>query len=169
MSIFEPLGKYVIKPATEILGGAGLSYWATKQSHKAAEDAELAAWNRQKDYNHPAMQKQRYIEAGLNPNLMYSGAGADAGNTNSSIHQRNPYSYHDTVQKYLTLEGMFAQNRLTNAEADYKNKESKLLGATGLRTDPNWLKTLFRLLPSEEKRKIPLSLDDAKKNWFGLR
>lgn len=43
----------------------------------------LEQWNRENEYNSPAAQMQRYIDAGLNPNLIY-GSGASAGTAASS-------------------------------------------------------------------------------------
>lgn len=43
----------------------------------------LEQWNRENDYNTPASQMQRYIDAGLNPNLIY-GSGTSAGTASSS-------------------------------------------------------------------------------------
>lgn len=43
----------------------------------------LEQWNRENEYNTPAAQMQRYIDAGLNPNLIY-GSGTSAGTSASS-------------------------------------------------------------------------------------
>lgn len=42
-------------------------------------DLALQNWNRENAYNSPEAQMQRYLAAGLNPNLVY-GAGASSGN-----------------------------------------------------------------------------------------
>ena len=42
-------------------------------------DLALQNWNRENEYNSPEAQMQRYLDAGLNPNLVY-GAGASSGN-----------------------------------------------------------------------------------------
>lgn len=42
-------------------------------------DLALHNWNRENEYNSPEAQMQRYLAAGLNPNLVY-GAGASSGN-----------------------------------------------------------------------------------------
>lgn len=42
-------------------------------------DLALQNWNRENEYNSPESQMQRYLAAGLNPNLVY-GAGASSGN-----------------------------------------------------------------------------------------
>ena len=40
----------------------------------------LDMWNKQNEYNSPTAQLQRYKDAGLNPNLIYGGGSASAGN-----------------------------------------------------------------------------------------
>lgn len=50
------------------LFNTGTTLYANAQNRKNA----LADWNRQNAYNAPAQQMQRYKEAGLNPNLIYS-------------------------------------------------------------------------------------------------
>jgi hypothetical protein len=50
------------------LFNTGSTLYANSQNRKNA----LADWNRQNTYNAPAQQMQRYKEAGLNPNLIYS-------------------------------------------------------------------------------------------------
>lgn len=50
------------------LFNTGSQLYANSQNRKNS----LADWNRQNAYNAPAQQMQRYKEAGLNPNLIYS-------------------------------------------------------------------------------------------------
>lgn len=50
------------------LFNTGSQLYANSQNRKNA----LADWNRQNAYNSPVRQMQRYKEAGLNPNLIYS-------------------------------------------------------------------------------------------------
>lgn len=149
--MFAPILQNVVNPILQASAGGLASYFSTKLSHKAASAAEDKAWNRTTEYNHPKAQKERFIEAGLSPNLMYSNAGASAGNTTSDIQQRQPFTLQDTVHKYLTLEAMLANNDLVKAnianvmaDTDYKHKEASLLGKYGLKTDPNWIKVALR-------------------------
>lgn len=44
----------------------------------------LEQWNLQNEYNSPSAQMQRYIDAGLNPNLIYGTGSASAGNASAS-------------------------------------------------------------------------------------
>lgn len=53
-----------------------------------ARDHDVNMWNRQNEYNTPAMQMQRLKEAGLNPNLIYEGGAGSMGN--ASAPQKSP-------------------------------------------------------------------------------
>ncbi|QCS36954.1 DNA pilot protein [Tortoise microvirus 33] len=44
----------------------------------------LEQWHLQNEYNSPAQQRQRLVEAGLNPNLVYGSGTASAGNATGS-------------------------------------------------------------------------------------
>lgn len=66
--------------AAASIAGAGLSaYGAGKANQKSVDLAremrrsDIEMWNKQNEYNSPAMQMQRLKEAGLNPNLIYGG------------------------------------------------------------------------------------------------
>lgn len=50
-----------------------------REAYQREYQDSLAFWNMQNEYNSPAAQMQRYQEAGLNPNLVYSNGGS-AGN-----------------------------------------------------------------------------------------
>lgn len=49
------------------------------QLAREADDRNLRLWNATNQYNSPAAQRQRLIEAGLNPGLMYGGIDNTAG------------------------------------------------------------------------------------------
>lgn len=46
-------------------------------------ERNLEQWNRENEYNSPSAQMQRYVDAGLNPNLIY-GSGSSSSNSASS-------------------------------------------------------------------------------------
>lgn len=54
------------------------------QASELEYQRNLEQWNRENEYNTPSAQMQRYIEAGLNPNLIYGTGSASAGNASSS-------------------------------------------------------------------------------------
>ena len=49
--------------------------------------ANLEQWNRENEYNSPAAQMQRYMDAGLNPNLIYGQQNLSAGSPQASVTQ----------------------------------------------------------------------------------
>ena len=57
----------------------------------------LEAWNMQNEYNTPANQVQRMLDAGLNPNLFYS--QGNVGNANSAPEINHSYD----KMKFLNL------------------------------------------------------------------
>lgn len=65
-------------------------YFINKRNEKNAKEAadlayerQVEQWNRENKYNSPSSQLKRYAQAGLNPNLIYGGSGAEAGNAGS--------------------------------------------------------------------------------------
>lgn len=85
-----------------------------KQESELAYQREMEMWNRSNEYNTPSAQMQRYMDAGLNPNLMY-GQGT-AGNTSVSTPQYQPsrgeYNYRaphvPNMADFMTIEVMQA-------------------------------------------------------------
>lgn len=68
-----------------------------REQATTAYDRQIEQWNRQNAYDSPSAQMQRFIEAGLNPNLIYSDMGlgnvvqeAPVGNNASSPAVRMP-------------------------------------------------------------------------------
>lgn len=55
----------------------------TQQSELEYE-RQLEMWNLQNEYNSPQAQIERYVSAGLNPNLIYGSGSASAGNSSSA-------------------------------------------------------------------------------------
>lgn len=80
----------------------------------------MRMWQMQNEYNTPANQMKRYLEAGLNPNLIYS--QGNAGNASSApemtAHQGSFAKALELGKLVLTLKQMAAQNRNLNAQTD---------------------------------------------------
>lgn len=60
---------------TGAIAGAGLGAldaYQDKAALKYQQKQNIKLWNMQNEYNNPKAQMQRYIDAGLNPNLIYS-------------------------------------------------------------------------------------------------
>lgn len=75
------------------VAGAGMGYLDAYQDKAALQyqnKQNIKLWNMQNEYNSPKAQMQRYIDAGLNPNLIYSQqntagdiAGGQLGNSDT--------------------------------------------------------------------------------------
>ena len=62
-------------------------YNAKMQDKQNAYNLDM--WNKQNEYNSPTAQLQRYKDSGLNPNLIYGGGSASAGNA-SAVQTESP-------------------------------------------------------------------------------
>lgn len=103
-----------------------------KELSKYNYDLEVEQWNRANAYNAPSAQMQRYKEAGLNPNLIYSQsneaassaptAGASFSGGPGYTEMPSPNSFVDDytrlTQMQLYADQQAAQIRLMNAQAD---------------------------------------------------
>lgn len=78
--------------AAGAIGGA-LDAHQDMAAYKWQQKQNIGLWNMQNEYNNPKAQMQRYIDAGLNPNLIYSqqntagdiaGASQTLGSTNTT-------------------------------------------------------------------------------------
>ena len=115
-------------PITLGLIGLGLSgitgligNWMTNRNNRniarEAQDFEREQIDKQNAYNSPASQMQRYIEAGLNPNLMYS--QGSSGNQSQHASGRT-YDYKNPLDGLDSVFGMLSQYQ------DYKLKEAQI-------------------------------------------
>lgn len=108
-------------------------------SNLAQNNQNQANIDRQNAYNSPKAQMERYREAGLNPNLVYS--QGNPGNQAQPVETRAPQLDHvDTKMKLLALENQQTQNQIAkyNEVAAFHNidrvhydallKETKQLG-----------------------------------------
>ena len=145
-----------------ISGGAGLGQGAlglwgqaiqNQQQQKLANQAyqhdldmwkrqnqqNIAMWEMQNAYNTPAAQMQRYQDAGLNPNLIYSqgnpGNAAQVGQSQQAKY--NAPDYQMPLNKFFNFTGMLDQYMdLTIKQKQSKNldEQNKLLTAQVLNT-----------------------------------
>lgn len=120
-------------------------------------------WNEQNEYNSPVQQKQRLLDAGLNPALMY-GNGASTGNASSAPKMElNPGSILDGLQLaslasqirtnnvHNTLYS--AQARKTMAEANYleSSMEDRLAGVK-LTNEGRDIANIYKSLQADNQR-----------------
>lgn len=94
-------------------------------------DNSIKVWNMQNKYDLPSAQKQRLIDAGLNPDLMYSGKGVSPSPNLQAAVAGSPSA--GSLPGYGGVVEAFNQGRLLNAQirnidADTKKKESETVG-----------------------------------------
>lgn len=100
-----------------------------------AYSKNLEQWNRENAYNTPAAQMERYRNAGLNPNLIYSDGGAMAaansptmqvGDVGSGSAQVAPYSADSFggAFDYVGAASLAIQRKLADAEIANKNADT---------------------------------------------
>ncbi len=114
------------------LFGGNQQLKATREYNKAQADLakyqnewNLEMWNRQNDYNSPVSQMQRYQDAGLNPNLIYSqgtpGNATDSPTAATPDMQVEQHGYKgnaisDAVNSALNQYAQSVQNRKAEKE-----------------------------------------------------
>lgn len=87
----EPATGYLIGSGISALGsmiGSGISAAGSRSAANAAADRAYSLWKTQAEYNTPANQVKRYLEAGLNPNLIYGQVSSGNMSTTPDL----PYS-----------------------------------------------------------------------------
>lgn len=73
-----------------------MARWQNDRNRENAEwvyNKNLEQWNRENEYNSPAAQMQRYKEAGLNPNLMYTSAGSNTAASSPTMSEIEQNGY----------------------------------------------------------------------------
>jgi hypothetical protein len=108
-----------ISAGSNILG-QGLNLWQNeRQNRKSREFSremygrqyqdEISFWNMQNAYNDPKEQMRRLREAGLNPALMYGGAGSGAAGQASSMHSPGAMAAKHETTDFSQLGGIVNQ------------------------------------------------------------
>lgn len=148
-----------------LLGGfnVGVGILQSAQQNKyqkeAAEEAwkrEVEMWNMQNMYNTPEQQMKRYLEAGLNPNLIYGGGSATAGlATHMPRYQKPDYKFKMDPDLVGTMSGL-QNTKLSMANQQYVEAKTQHEGQKQVLTEINaQLKdTQNRLLKIEEQFKF---------------
>ena len=103
----------------------------TEYMYDKQYDNNFKMWNAQNKYDLPSAQKQRLIDAGLNPDLMYSGKGVSPSpNLQAAVAGSASAG---SLPGYGGVAEAFNQGRLLDAQirnidADTKKKESETVG-----------------------------------------
>lgn len=87
-----------------------------QQQAQQARQWQIEQWNMENEYNNPTNQMQRYVDAGLNPNLIYGDVGAGLGASAPSVPQGDAVpGTAPQVALSANLNGML-QGRLMDAQ-----------------------------------------------------
>lgn len=151
-----------------IQGGAGIlgsvvgglfGNYANRQAYKRSKKLmelqnqfNIEQWERNNEYNTPKMQMQRYMDAGLNPNLIY-GNGTN-GNSSSPVesagYQQVDPAHYDTTQAvmgiqnavntYMQYQQMESNIRAQDAQsALYRSQADYYTSQTSGQNTKNWI------------------------------
>lgn len=109
----------------------------SRENADYANQMAIANWQMENNYNTPANQIQRLMDAGLNPNLIYGNGTASAGNAGSVAKPampdtpNAPYQDYgnlgiqnlgtDAVRAYQQAQSIDIQNELAKSQVDYQN------------------------------------------------
>lgn len=126
---FQPYAAGILS----LVGNLSSSYLQHKHQleymNKAQQQA-IERWNKENEYNLPSNVKQRLIDAGLNPNLMYGSsgsaggvAGSLSGGSSPEAFSQNPFegvlsSIFQAKENKLRLQQMENEVRSSRANAD---------------------------------------------------
>lgn len=98
---------------------------------KYVADRNVGFWNLQNEYNTPKKQMQRYIDAGLNPNLIYgqinNGNASAVQAFNMPAQQRKQYRATVDAALGLQLQNAAADTQVKHAQANRLNADAELI------------------------------------------
>lgn len=171
--LFGGLGSGLLGSAFSFLDGANDYYWNRKNMNYQ-NDLLVSNWNMQNAYNTPAAQMARFVEAGLNPNLIY-GQTNMAGSVGSPSAGGSPSSIMSNIIGRESVRNMRAQNNnllqqndnlhaqsvLTREQARSLRLQNNLMEKAGQFADsPAWLRAVVRTFtPQEMWRNNELSVN----------
>lgn len=117
------------------IAGQAINYFATKDLNKETRlwneqmynrqfNDNVKLWRLQNEYNSPENQKQRLINAGLNPAMMYGGSGG-GGVAASPIQSAKPNSWNPTPPQVDPQSFLQSIYQLPLAGAQTKERQAK--------------------------------------------
>lgn len=135
-SLFIPGAKTA--KAVGLLGGIGDDLLNSHQADSAMQkqlqanlalakyqnDYNTEMWNKQNEYNSPINQRQRLIDAGLNPNIMYGNGGVM--NTSSTPHAAASVAAPDYLSKFQMQAAMVQADKTRLENSLYRAQANKL-------------------------------------------
>lgn len=112
-----------------------------QQQSELEYQRNLELWHLQQEYNTPSAQMQRYLDAGLNPNLIYGTGSASAGNAGSvpsytaarysapraerATVSPSTFDAHQMISVATQLALQSAQTDSIRAQADFTKQETQ--------------------------------------------
>ena len=133
------------------LVGAGAQVASNRRTNKAneriandAQEYEMEMWKMQNEYNSPASQMQRWNDAGLNPNLIYSQGTPGNASSMPSAHKANVVNELSGINIGQSLD-------VLSMYQDYRLKESQIAN-TEARTLTEAYKPLLTEAQTEQTR-----------------
>lgn len=124
------LGTTMLGTASSLMDNIYNNY-ASKKATKAQNEWNLAQWDRENAYNHPAEIMKRYQEAGLNPNLIYGQAYESPAHLESARQQHVPL---DSMHNLLAMYNLDAQNQLLQSQKKEVDARTDLINTQ----NSNW-------------------------------
>lgn len=98
---------------------------------KYVADRNVGFWNLQNEYNTPKKQMERYLEAGLNPNLIYgqinNGNASAVQAFNMPAQERKHYKATVNAALGLQLQNAAADTKVKEAQANRLNADADLI------------------------------------------
>lgn len=132
MALNPQIANSLVTGGFDVLGGLiGMAsqHSANKANMELAKynwEQQKQMWHMNNEYNKPSAQMARYLEAGLNPNLIYGSGSASAGNSTSTPTPQMPHVEPLTDGSFMGTAASHAVNaynaaRITDADVDNKN------------------------------------------------
>ena len=136
MGNFGTLSDYLIPGAGAVLdfglgvASSAISNAQSKSLMRYQNNLNIRNWQMQNEYNLPKNQMQRYLDAGLNPNLVYGNLQNTADSLSSPSASSAPVQRRDSIVQTMAaaaqIEQMKAETRLITAKTFREFNEAAL-------------------------------------------